>query len=235
MDRAPLCPRQGAPVTVRRDTSDRGTAIVVPCGSGSEHWLSVNEAAELRDEISEAIGAPSAPHGQRIARLESALLEAAIALDAAGLVVGVYPGVYPLASRLREVIDGTGDGDPRVYDIRELEANLTAAEEQRDVYRDRCQQLSARVAELEDLHVAAARSVEALDGRVGELEAKCDRLKDQRNACSALALVRLEATAELTASLSQLITRIRRVGGYSTPEDQEALREAERLVAGTTS
>lgn len=36
----------------------------------------------------------------------------------------------------------------------------------------------------------------------------------------------------LTAALRALITRIRRVGGYSTPAEQQALWEAEQLVGG---
>lgn len=35
---------------------------------------------------------------------------------------------------------------------------------------------------------------------------------------------------ELTASLIQLIARIRRIGGHSTPEEQDQLWAAERLV-----
>lgn len=51
------------------------------------------------------------PHpGQRIARLESALLEAVIALEAAvAYVPSDGPDVWATAGKLREVIDGTGD------------------------------------------------------------------------------------------------------------------------------
>jgi hypothetical protein len=45
---------------VRREEnklSARGPAIVFPCGSTSEHWLSIEEATRLRDELTEAIEA----------------------------------------------------------------------------------------------------------------------------------------------------------------------------------
>lgn len=92
----------------------------------------------------------------------------------------------------------------RLVELLGLHSDLIATTEQLDVYRTRCQQLADRVQELEDLLSAADRSVVALDDRVGEL----------------------------TDSLRALIARVRRTGGYASPEEQDVLREAERVVGG---
>jgi hypothetical protein len=42
----------------------------------------------------------------------------------------------------------------------------------------------------------------------------------------------LARIASLEIALTSLISRIRKVGGYSTPEEQDALRTAEWVLAG---
>lgn len=42
--------------TIRQEHTEYGTAIIVPCGSGSEHWLSMDDAIRLRDELTAQIG-----------------------------------------------------------------------------------------------------------------------------------------------------------------------------------
>jgi len=121
-----------------------------------------------------------------------------------------YPdGVWESGKRIglrREVLprlvamltaDAERAGTEQESDAERLARTIaeTEALEQRDVYRDRCQQLT---------DVLGLREAE-----IARLNARRDRLAQ---------------------SLTALIARIRRVGGYATPEEQDALREAERVA-----
>lgn len=48
--------------------------------------------------------------------------------------------------------------------------------------------------------------------------------------CSCVA--KLERISSMETALTSLIARIRKTGGYSTPEEQDALRTAEWVLAG---
>lgn len=86
--------------------------------------------------------------------------------------------------------------------LQRTQSDLTEAIEQRDVYRDRCQRLAAENADLEQRLSVAYEN----------------------------ALAHVAETDRLRNALRSLIARVRSVGGYATPEEQEALWEAERLV-----
>lgn len=112
---------------------------------------------------------------------------------------------------------------------------LAAAEEQSDVYRDRCQQLSARVSELRESLESARTALVLRDADHNQETAMLtSELEQLRTLVHALQFATDERLA-LRASLRTLAARIRRTGGYASPEDQDELRAAERLVAGTTS
>lgn len=87
------------------------------------------------------------------------------------------------ADHLADSVDAVCESLRAEGRIADLELELTAAIEQRDVYRDRAQHLAGRVTALE-------------------------------------------------AVLRALIARIRRAGGYASPEEQRVLWEAERVVGG---
>lgn len=101
----------------------------------------------------------------------------------------------------------TVSGHRDAAQIPAVDPDLTEAIEHGDVYRDRCQRVATENAELE----------KRLDAAYHDAISKIDQIEELRDA------------------LRKMIARIRRIGGYATPDEQDDLRYAERVLKGRTT
>lgn len=191
--------------------TDGGERFIVIGPDGDDTWLSESKARELRDDLTRELGDEpravtcehrpfeyASPYGPRpdtvpcrVCRVELRPEDEWVTTMGGTSVVTCER--ENCKSYVAESLRATSG-----------QSDLTACEEQRDVYRDRCQHLSAVAQKLEVKYLASESARADLEVTVSSLQ----------------------------SALRSLIARIRSAGGYATPEEQDVLREAEWVAGG---